>query len=74
MFAALPGALVAAPFSVILLASLTTQVCTLQTAPITIAVLTSYLAVSGTGTLMALTSRARKPAVPSSSPAGSRAG
>jgi H+/Cl- antiporter ClcA len=62
MFAALPGALVAAPFSLILLAALTTQIGTLATAPVAIAVLTAYLAVSGTGTLMALADRARKPA------------
>jgi H+/Cl- antiporter ClcA len=62
MFAALPGALVAAPFSLILMAALTTQIGTLQIAPVAIAVLTAYLAVSGTGTLMALANRARKPA------------
>jgi H+/Cl- antiporter ClcA len=61
-FAALPGALVAAPFSLILLGALTTQIGTLQIAPVAIAVLTAYLAVSGTGTLMALANRARKPA------------
>jgi H+/Cl- antiporter ClcA len=65
MFAALPGALVAAPFSVIVLAALTTQIGTLQTAPVAIAVLTAYLAVSGTGTVRALAQRAHKPARPS---------
>ena len=60
MFAALPGALVAAPFSVILMGALTTQIGTLQIAPVAIAVLTAYLAVSGTGTLVALANRARK--------------
>ena len=54
MFAALPGALVAAPFTLILLASLTTQIGTLQTAPVAVAVLTAYLAVSGSGELMSL--------------------
>ena len=49
MFAALPGALVAAPFSLILLGALTTQIGTLQIAPVAIAVLTAYLAVSGSG-------------------------
>ena len=44
MFAALPGALVAAPFSLILLGALTTQIGTLQIAPVAIAVLTAYLA------------------------------
>ena len=61
MFAALPGALVNAPFSLILLAALSTQIGTLQIAPVAIAVLTAYLAVSGTGTLIALANRARKP-------------
>ncbi len=62
MFAALPGALVAAPFSLILLAALTTQIGTLQIAPVAIAVLTAYLAVSGSGALAALARRANKPA------------
>jgi H+/Cl- antiporter ClcA len=62
MFAALPGALVAAPFSLIVLTALTTQIGALQTVPVAIAVVTSYLAVSGTGTLQALAHRARKPA------------
>jgi H+/Cl- antiporter ClcA len=64
MFAALPGSLVAAPFSLILLAALTTQVGTLQIAPVAIAVLTAYLAVSGTGTLTALANRARNGTAP----------
>jgi H+/Cl- antiporter ClcA len=62
MFAALPGALVAAPFSLIFIAALTTQVGTLETAPVAIAVITAYLAVSGTGTLRVLANRARQPA------------
>jgi hypothetical protein len=53
MFAALPGSLIAAPSSLILLGVLTTQIGTLQAAPIAIAVLTAYLAVSGTGVLLA---------------------
>jgi H+/Cl- antiporter ClcA len=69
-FAALPGSLVAAPFSLILLAALTTQVGTLQIAPVAVAVLTGYLAVSGTGTLMALANRAGKPAGPTTKTAG----
>jgi H+/Cl- antiporter ClcA len=74
MFAALPGALVSAPFSLILLAALTTQIGTLQTAPVAVAVLTAYLAVSGTGTLMALAAHARKSAGPSTRAAAGRAG
>jgi H+/Cl- antiporter ClcA len=64
MFAALPGALVAAPFSLIVLVALTARIGALQTAPVALAVLTAYLAVSGTGTLAALAQRARKPARP----------
>jgi H+/Cl- antiporter ClcA len=64
MFAAILGALIAVPFSLILAAALMTQVGTLQTVPIAIAVLTAYLAVSGTGTLMALANRAGKTAGP----------
>jgi H+/Cl- antiporter ClcA len=64
MFAALPGALVAAPFSLILLAALTTQIGALQTASVAIAVVTAYLAVSGSGALAALASRAIKPPSP----------
>ncbi len=60
MFAALPGALVAAPFSLILLAALTTQIGTLQIAPVAVAVLTAYLAVSGSGALRSLARRRRK--------------
>lgn len=67
LFAAMPGSLVAAPFSLLLLAVLTTQIGTLQTAPIAIAVLTAYLAVSGSGTLMALARKAQK-AAPSDPP------
>jgi chloride channel protein, CIC family len=47
MLAAVPGAIVAAPFSMVLLVALLTQIGTLQTAPVLIAVATSYLAVAG---------------------------
>jgi H+/Cl- antiporter ClcA len=57
LFAALPGALVAAPFTLVLLAALTTQVGALQTAPIGIAVLTAYVAVSGSGVLLEMARR-----------------
>jgi H+/Cl- antiporter ClcA len=70
MFAALPGALVAAPFSLLLLAALTTQIGTLQMAPVAIAVLTAYLAVSGSGTLMALVNKAKQPASADGQPGG----
>ena len=61
MFAALPAAVVRAPFSLILLGAITTQIGTLQIAPVTVAVLTSYLAVSGSGALMALARKRGKP-------------
>ena len=66
MFAAILGALVAGPFSLIVLTALTTQIGTLQLAPVAIAVLTAYLVVSGSGVLVALARRGR-PAPPSSS-------
>ena len=62
MFAALPAALVSAPFSLILLGALTTQIGTLQIAPVAVAVLTAYLAVSGSGVLMSLARKRGKPA------------
>ena len=73
MFAALPAALVPAPFSLILLAALTTQVGTLQIAPVAISVLTAYLAISGSGALLAISRRgqpapATTPESPPSSP------
>jgi len=61
MFAAVPGSLIAAPVTVILMVALTTQIGTLQLAPVAIAVLTAYLAVSGSGALMALARRRSKP-------------
>jgi H+/Cl- antiporter ClcA len=71
MFAALPGSLVAAPFTLIFFAALSTQVGTLQLAPVAIAVLTAYLAVSGTGALMAL---ARRGSTRAESSSGTSAG
>ena len=47
MLAAVPGALVAAPFSMVLLAAFLTQIGVLQTAPILIAVMTGYLTMEG---------------------------
>jgi H+/Cl- antiporter ClcA len=73
MFAALPGALVLAPFTVVIFAAITTQVGTLQIAPVAIAVITAYLAVSGTGTLVALANRARSTAGPATKPGNSPA-
>ena len=62
MFAAILGALVAAPFSLVVLAALTTQIGTLQLAPVAVAVLTAYLAVSGSGALMAMRRKGRESA------------
>ena len=62
MFAALPASLVAAPFSLIVLGVITTQIGALQVAPVTVAVLTAYLAVSGSGLLVSLARRQGKPA------------
>ena len=45
MLAAIPGALISAPFSMVLLAAFLTQVGALQTAPVLLAVVTSYLTV-----------------------------
>ena len=45
MFAAVPGALISAPFAMVLLAAFVTQVGALQTAPILIAVVTAFLAI-----------------------------
>lgn len=61
MFAAVPGSLIAAPVTVIVMVALTTQIGTLQLAPVAIAVLTAYLAVSGSGALMALVRKGHKP-------------
>ena len=47
LFAAVPGALVAAPFTVVLLAAFVSQVGGLQTAPVLIAVVTAYLTMEG---------------------------
>ena len=45
MLAAVPGALVSAPFALVLLAAFMTQVGALQTAPILIAVITAFIAI-----------------------------
>ena len=53
LLAAVPGALIAAPFSMVLLAAFMTQVGALQTAPILIAVITAFLAMEGVKYLIA---------------------
>jgi H+/Cl- antiporter ClcA len=74
MFAAVPGALIAAPVTVLILVALTTQIGTLQLAPVAIAVLTSYLAVSGSGVVMALARKGHKPGPSASQAAQEPAG
>ncbi|MGD9528049.1 chloride channel protein [Pseudonocardia sp.] len=53
MLAAVPGALVAAPFTMVLLAAFLTQVGALQTAPILIAVVTAFLTMEAVKYLVA---------------------
>jgi hypothetical protein len=53
MLSAVPGALVAAPFSMVLLAAFLTQIGALQTAPVLIAVITAYLTMEGVKYLIA---------------------
>ncbi len=60
LLAAVPGGIVSAPFSLVLLAALLTQVGTLQTAPILIAVGTAALIVSGVRTIVAERAAARQ--------------
>jgi membrane protein implicated in regulation of membrane protease activity len=59
LLAAVPGAVVSAPFSMVLLAAFLTQVGALQTAPILIAVVTAFLAMEGVKYLVA---RRKQPA------------
>ncbi len=59
LLSAVPGALVAAPFSMVLLAAFLTQVGALQTAPILIAVVTAFLAMEGVKYLLAKRKQAR---------------
>jgi H+/Cl- antiporter ClcA len=61
VFAAVPGALVAAPFTVVLLAAFVSQVGALQTAPILIAVVTAFLVMEAVKFAL-LTKRAANPA------------
>ena len=54
MLAAVPGSIVSAPFSMVLLAGLLTQIGTLQTAPILIAVGAAYLVVAAVQSVLAV--------------------
>ncbi len=53
LLAAVPGSMIAAPFTMVLLAGFMTQVGALQTAPILIAVITAFLAMEGVKYLLA---------------------
>ena len=68
LLAAVPGSLVAAPFSMVLLAAFVTQVGALQTAPILIAVVTAFLATEGVKYFVASRQRARPTAGPPAAP------
>ncbi|WP_370618356.1 chloride channel protein [Mumia sp. Pv 4-285] len=56
-FAALPGAIVAAPFTLVMLAALMMDLGAVETVPIALAVLTSYITVTGSGVLVAMANR-----------------
>ena len=58
MLAAVPGSLMAAPFTMVLLAAFLTQVGALQTAPILIVVVTAFLVMEGMKYLVAQGKRA----------------
>jgi H+/Cl- antiporter ClcA len=59
LVAAIPGALVAAPFAMVLMAAFLTQVGALQTAPILIAVVTAFLTMEGLKYFLASRKQAR---------------
>ncbi|HEY2297485.1 MAG TPA: chloride channel protein [Jatrophihabitans sp.] len=59
LLAAIPGALAAAPFAMVLMAAFLTQVGALQTAPILIAVVTAFLSMEGVKYVLAGRKQAR---------------
>ena len=59
LLAAVPGAVVAAPFAMVLMAAFLTQVGALQTAPILIAVVTAFLTMEGVKFFLASRKQAR---------------
>jgi H+/Cl- antiporter ClcA len=69
LLAAVPGSLVAAPFSMVLLAAFLTQVGALQTAPILIAVITAFLAIEAVKYFAANRKQSRTAAGPPAAPA-----
>jgi chloride channel protein, CIC family len=70
LLAAVPGGVVAAPFSMVLLAAFLTQVGALQTAPILIAVITAFLTMEGVKYLVASRKQARAAAANQTASAG----
>ena len=72
LLAAIPGSLVAAPFSMVLLAAFMTQVGALQTAPILITVITAFLVMEAVKFRVARRQQAR--AAPADSAAATTAG
>ena len=73
LLAAVPGSLVAAPFTMVLLAAFLTQVGALQTAPVLLAVITAYLAMEGIRYFVASRKReAAEPAGPAGQVPGAR--
>jgi H+/Cl- antiporter ClcA len=65
LLAAVPGALVAAPFAMVLMAAFLTQIGALQTAPILIAVVTAFLTIEGVKYLLLTRMQARRAAAKS---------
>jgi chloride channel protein, CIC family len=59
MMAAVPGALVSAPFSMVLMIAFITKLGALETGPVLLAVITAYLTVEGTRYLLALQKQRR---------------
>jgi len=68
LLAAVPGGVVSAPFTMVLLAAFLTQVGALQTAPILIAVVTAFLAMEGVKYLVATRKQTRAPAPKQTAP------
>jgi H+/Cl- antiporter ClcA len=65
MLAAVPGAIVSAPFAMVLLAAFLTQIGGLQTAPVLISVITAFLTMEGVKYLVAGRMKARSAPDPS---------
>ncbi len=69
LLVAVPGALAAAPFSMVLMAAFLTQIGALQTAPVLIAVVTAFLTMEGVKYLLARRKQARAAAAEPAAPA-----